>query len=110
MKKKTVLEKLLIKESLTCKQDYVKQYSILNSLLKKYEHPLFWEKFSLKEKIKSLFFFKTDQGRKIIQKQYKEFCQSPESKYKNYRIGRKSGGSVPHKKINKLTIRRFLNG
>jgi len=110
MKKKEVIENLLIKQSLSCKQDYIKQYSILNNLLKKYSNPLFWENFSLKEKIKSLFFFKTDSGRKIIQKKYKEFCQSPESKYQKYRIGRKSGGNVPHKKMNKLTIRRFLNG
>tara|TARA_B100000212_G_scaffold342604_1_gene331198 strand:+ start:4389 stop:4724 length:336 start_codon:yes stop_codon:yes gene_type:complete len=111
VKKKEVLENLLIKQSLDCKQDYIKQYSILNNLLKKYSNPLFWDQFCLKEKIKSLYFFKTEAGRKIIQQKYKEFCQSPASKYKKYKIStRKSGGKVPHKKIKKQTIRRFLNG
>ncbi len=109
MKKKEIIQRLLIKESLNAKQDYIKQYSILNSLLKKYSSTKFWENFKVEDKVKSLYFFKTDQGKRIIEKKYKEFCQSPASQYNEYKLGRKSGGKVPYKSIIKKTTRRFLN-
>lgn len=109
MKKKEIIQRLLIKESLNGKQDYIKQYSILNSLLKKYSKPKFWDWFKIHKKVKSLYFFKTDHGKKILEKKYKEFCQSPANQYNEYKLGRKSGGKVPYKPIIKKTIRRFLS-
>ena len=111
MKKKQIIENIVHKSSLNNRQDYIKQYSILNSLIKKYDNEDFWDYFSTSQSVKSLFYFKTPNGRKIIVTSFKKFIFGRHTRNIKYKINkRKSGKNVSYNKNPKQTIRRFIDG
>jgi len=111
VKKKEIVENIIHKSSLNNRQDYIKQYSILNSLIKKYNNEDFWDYFSLKQNVKSLFYFKTPNGKKILETSFKKFIFGRHSSNIKYKINkRKSGKNINYNKNFKQTTRRFIDG
>lgn len=107
MKKQKLVKRLLLESSLQNKGDYFKQYSILNSLLKKYPDKNFWAVVSFKRALKSLYYFKTREGAQLLKQKYNEFTYAPPKEVK-YEIGKKTGKDfVPKNKP--TTIRGFLS-
>jgi len=107
MKKQKVVKRLLLESSLKNKGDYFKQYSILNSLIKKYPNENFWTVVSFGEKLKSLYYFKTAAGKQTLERKYNEFTYCPPEEVK-YKIGNKAGKDfLPTAKPS--TIRKFLS-
>ena len=107
MKKQKVVKRLLLESSLLNKGDYFKQYSILNSLLKKYPNENFWTVVNFEKKLKSLYYLKTPIGKQTLQRKYNEFAYSPPKEVK-HKIGKKEGKDFnPTRKPS--TIRKFLS-
>ncbi len=107
MKKKKVVERILEEGSVSSRSDYFKQYSILNFLLKTFPDENFWSVVEFKEKITSLYFFRTPHGHKLLTNKYKEFKYKPKTK-KPPEIFDKSFGKDKNLISNKKTIRDFL--
>jgi len=106
--KRKVVQRLLVESSLSNRQDYFKQYAILKSLLKQYENEDFWSVVNFGERLKSLYFFKTGYGKKLLDRKYKEFLYKPKRKDREYKLSRKSGKDTVHSK-SKTTTRGFLH-
>ena len=79
----------------------------LNDLLKTFENTEFWQKMSLPFKLNSLLFFKTVEGREILQKKYNEFNYKI-PKPQAHTIGKTEGENRSYKQKPK-TIKSFLN-
>jgi hypothetical protein len=107
MKKQKVVKRLLFESSLQNKGDYFKQYSILNSLLKKYPNENFWTVVSFEKKLKSLYYLKTPVGKKALKRKYNEFAYTPPAEVK-YKIGEKTGKDFKPDAA-PTTIRKFLS-
>jgi len=108
MKKRQVVQRLLLSTSLETQKDYLKQYSIFNSLLKTYPNENFWSVVNFGKKLKSLYYLKTEYGKKMLNQKYKEFSYRPQDKTVKYKLSSKLG----HDRVTKpatTTARRFLN-
>ncbi|MBN86803.1 MAG: hypothetical protein CL885_04700 [Dehalococcoidia bacterium] len=108
MKKKIVVQRLLMEGALKTQKDYLKQYSILNSLLKTYPNENFWAVVNFGKRLKSLYYLKTEQGKKMLNKKYQEFTYRPKDLTKKYTISQKTGEDKITKQA-ATTTRRFLN-
>ena len=106
MNKKTVLQRILLEESLKTKTDYIKQYKMLAALIKKMPNEDFWSTVSFPEKLKTLFFLKTKYGKKLLDKKYKAFNRRIPPP-KRYNLHKKTGEDKVFKKRPK-TVRDFL--
>jgi hypothetical protein len=108
VKKKKVIERLLLESSLSTKSDYFKQYAILRKLLEAYPDQNFWNVVNFGRKLKSLYFFKIRPGKQEIEAKYKEFKYQPKGKDIKLTLGKKYGSDkYSSKKIQ--TIKNFLN-
>ena len=107
LSKKKVVTRLLEEDSLQNQRDFFKQYAILNSLIKKYPDENFWSVVSFGKKIKSLYYFKTKDGSKILLKKYKEFKYKPKFSDQNFELGEKFGKDIT-KKTKTKNLRNFL--
>jgi hypothetical protein len=108
MKKRQVIQRLLLKDSLKTQKDFLKQHSIFNSLLKTYQNENFWSVVNFGKKLKSLYYLKTDYGKKMLNEKYKEFCYKPKDKSVKYKLSAKVGDDKVIKPA-ASTARRFLN-
>jgi hypothetical protein len=108
MKKRQIIKRLLSEDSLKTQKDFLKQHSIFNSLLKTYQNENFWAVVNFGEKLKSLYYLKTDYGKKMLNKKYKEFCYRPEDRTVKYKLSSKIGDDIITASA-VTTARRFLN-
>ena len=108
MKKKKIIERLLLESSLLTRSDYFKQYAILRTLVKKYPNENFWSVVNFGGKLKSLYFLKTEIGQNKIDRKYKEFKYKPKGSDKNITLGKKKGKDTFSMKT-KQTVKDFLN-
>lgn len=108
MSRKKTVERLLEEDSLKTKSDYFKQYAILKNLEKKYPNKNFWAVFKIKEKLTSLYFFKTSYGDGILKKRYKEFLYRPPKKDLSLNLNQAKGEDVISSR-RRRTIKNFLN-
>lgn len=106
MNKKSVLKRLLQEGSLKTKTDYIKQYKMLASLIKKFPNENFWSVITFPDKFKSLYYFKTKFGEKLLDKKYKAFNRRI-SAPKTYNLKEKTGTDKSFSNKPK-TIREFL--
>lgn len=75
MNKQKVIEKIINQDLTKNSKNYFKQISIFKSLIKEYSEPLFWHSVSFGDQISSLFFFKTEEGSRLLDLKYKEYLK-----------------------------------
>lgn len=107
LKKKKVVERILEEGSVTTRSGFFKQYSILNFLLKTFPDENFWSTVTFKEKLTSLYFFRTPHGHKLLSAKYKEFKYKPKQK-KPPKTFDKSFGKDKNLTTTNKTTRDFL--
>lgn len=95
-----------MEDSLKSKTDYIKQYKMLATLLKKFPNEDFWNSLKLPKKIKSLYYLKTKEGLAELKKRYRSFHRRIRPP-KTYNLGIKTGEDIATIKTRK-TVRDFL--
>lgn len=105
MNKQKVIEKIINQDLPKNSKNYFKQVSILKSLIKDYPEPLFWHNASFGDKISSLFFFKTEDGARLLDLKYKEYLKHG-AKQKTLKF---NWGDDREVEIKTKTTKSFLN-
>lgn len=106
MKKKAIIQRLLVEDSLKTKTDYIKQYKMLADLLKKFPNEDFWSSLRFPKKIKTLYYLKSKGGLKDLKKRYRSFHRRIRAP-KTYNLGIKIGEDATITNT-KQTVRNFL--
>jgi hypothetical protein len=104
--KREVLKRIIIIPDKGRRDFWKREYKLLNDLLENYPDLDFWQKVQFHQEWDSLRILKSDYGKKILDKKYREFHYILPTKTK-YTLGDKCG---PDSNIKKkpTTIREFL--
>lgn len=107
LNKKQILQRIIIIPDKGRREFWRREYKILNDLLEQYPNLDFWQKVKFNQEWDSLRILKSDYGKKILEKKYKEF-NFILTEHKKIDLGEKIGQD---KNINKKpkTIREFLS-
>ena len=105
--KKEILKRIISIPDKGRREFWTREYKLLNDLLKKYPNLDFWKKVKFNQDWDSLKILKSEYGKKILEKKYKEF-NFIITEHKPIDLGAKVGQD---KIINKKpkTIRDFLS-
>ncbi len=105
--KKEILKRIIIIPDKGRRDFWKREYKLLNDLLENYPDETFWEKVNFHQEWDSLRILKSDYGKELLEKKYREFHYILPEK-KEYTLGSKSGSD---KKISKKpkTVREFLS-
>jgi hypothetical protein len=88
-----------------------REMKIVNSLLKIFPNDLFWNSLTLRFQLNSLCWFLSDEGRKILNTEYKKFIFEPE-KPQNFVLENNNiefQGKIGETVQAPMTVREFLN-
>jgi hypothetical protein len=88
-----------------------REMKIVNSLLKIFPNEIFWESLTLRFQLNSLCWFLSDEGRRLLNIEYKKFIFEPE-KPQNFIIENNNiefKGKIGETVQAPMTVREFLN-
>jgi len=107
LNKKEILKRILVIPPSQRAPFWKREYKLLNDFLESYPDIDFWEKVNFHQEWDSLRVLKSEYGKKILDKKYREFHYIiPEER--QYPLGEKSGEDIKTKHKAR-TIREFLS-
>lgn len=107
LNKKEILKRILVIPASQRAPFWKREYKLLNDLLEVYPNIDFWEKVNFHQEWDSLRILKSEYGKKILEKKYREFHYVI-PKVETHPLGKKSGEDIKTKQKIR-TVREFLS-